>query len=642
MFPAMLQQVQFLSPRWLWVIAFLPVLWLLLRRSLRLQDARARRLGATMERCASPTVLCLTLLLLVLALARPYYGSEQLKMEGRGRDLVIAIDISLSMEAKDLPPSRLEFAKRKMLDLLRALERDTTATRVGIVLFSGSAYLFAPLTDDYEVLRYYVQSIQPDLITARGSALDRAIDISFEALRASASVSGAVLLMTDGEDLSLQTKTFSELSEKSVFPVYSFGIGSVEGTTIQFQGRTLRDGQGNIVTTRLNTTLLESAARATDGKYFKSSLGDRDVLELLDSLKPLSSALDGRREYTVYFELGPQLITLALALLLYLTFRLRAFPLAMVALITVTQAPLQARAADLPPLQSIEEAYSLGHYDEIVRPLEEYARTHPDNRRIHQALGNTYYKLGRYDDAERAYTDAMLRDANGRERFESLYNIGNAAYRQGAFAEAIKKYEEALRIKPGDTDTQFNLALAKERLQQEAQEPEKQSQDGASSSSSQESNQTSAGQSSSGEDETQSSSNDTSSDTERGDSGSSSSFDNEQASTSSSTDGGGDESSSSSAGSETEPRESGEADEEESEGMADAKNRELEQRESSEQGKESAERRTEPLSESAPGSEETGMEEAEARAWLESLRDAPLLLQRKHRDRFDRPGGQIW
>lgn len=621
-FPLIDQQLAFLAPQWLWLLAILPLLWWLLHRNETRRLQRATRLGVTPKQSCPPWLAILLTFLSLCALARPYLGSEQLQMQGRGRDLIIALDISLSMEARDLPPSRLEFAKRKMLDLLAILEGDEAITRVGIVLFSGSAYLFAPLTVDYAVLRHYIDSVDPDLITARGSALDRALEISASSLERTSSTNGSILLLTDGEDLALNRASLQPLLTNTPYPIHALGVGTVDGTTIEFQGRALRDSQGNIVYTKLHPELLIEASSLTGGNYHRASLGDGDLVSIIKALRGSTTEEQIRKNFTLYFEVGPLLVAATLLLLVLFTFRQRAFPLAGL-LILFTTTPSLGWASG-PTAQELAAEYEQENYEAIIGPLESLARAAPTDRSLQFALGNTYYKLQRFAEARAAYERAMRLDRNGRDRFESHYNLGNTYYRENRFDQAVRQYEAALRIKPNDERTTHNLKLARQKLEaQQSQEPPPSPEatptpqpqgtagsDGAESAQPQESEQQSpptesdSGSSSSSSGE-QSSSGESPEEEAQGGS------DSEQAADSASA-----EDASASGGSETR--------------QETPSNSEPEQ--------------TQATSSGAPADPQSvqGMQSEEAHAWLESLRDAPLLLQRKHRDRFDRAGGQIW
>ncbi|MCB0318964.1 MAG: VWA domain-containing protein, partial [Bdellovibrionales bacterium] len=135
---------------------------------------------------------------------RPYYGKYELKIPGKYSSLIVAVDISDSMLAKDAFPTRLDSAKRKLFDLVSYLKKTDNAFKLGIVLFSGSAYTYCPLTKDLDVVSNYVKSIDNKLIETGGSDLDLGLQASIAAFKSAKISSGQVLFLTDGEDEEFQ------------------------------------------------------------------------------------------------------------------------------------------------------------------------------------------------------------------------------------------------------------------------------------------------------------------------------------------------------------------------------------------------------------------------------------------------------
>lgn len=277
-------------PEMLWLLWLVPLLALFLWWA-----ARARR--AALQRFASPEVLdrllpssspararlkAFLLLLavgcLMVSLAGFKMGFEWEEIRRRGVDIVVALDVSDSMLVRDTESggtlSRLERAKREIQDLLRLMQGD----RVGLVAFAGTAFLECPLTLDYGAAEIFLESLAPDLIPVKGTALGEAIRTAVEAFDEGSSSSKAILLITDGEDHLGEAVEAAEAAAAQGIRVFTIGIGRDEGSPIpQPGGGYRRDARGDIILSRLDEPTLQRIALATGGRYVRSVTGDVDL-----------------------------------------------------------------------------------------------------------------------------------------------------------------------------------------------------------------------------------------------------------------------------------------------------------------------------------------------------------------------------
>ncbi len=273
----------------------------------------------------------LGLALLVAALAGPRFGTQMRAVEQKGVDLVIALDVSQSMQAEDVPPSRLERAKNEIKRLLDRLSGD----RVGLVLFAGDGFVQAPLTTDYDAIRLFLDIAGPDLMPTPGTDFGAALDAArqaFDAARAPSDTTSSVpeprtqalLVVSDGENHEGDVAPLRQTAQDQNIRLFAAGIGGTEGTTIPIyrdgqQVGVKEDRQGRVVRTRLHADVLRSLAQ--NGAYFRiaptsSSLGDfRDALLQLER-----STLDAQQfeEYAEMFQwpLAAGLLCLALGSLI--------------------------------------------------------------------------------------------------------------------------------------------------------------------------------------------------------------------------------------------------------------------------------------------------------------------------------------
>ena len=233
----------------------------LLRRRLLVRDQRRVALGVhTSGKRLSALFLAITpAFLLCLAATRPYVGKETIEMPSADTDYMFLVDVSRSMLAKDIPPSRMDVAKRKMKDLLQALTRAGIARRFGITVFSGGVYTICPLTDDASAVIQFIDSISPELVTSVGSNLEQGVVTVLERLKESQSRSGRVLLISDGEDNALNLERVVSVLRGSKVPVDVLGVGTLIGSPIELtNGKYVRDKSGNIVRSEEHTSELQS------------------------------------------------------------------------------------------------------------------------------------------------------------------------------------------------------------------------------------------------------------------------------------------------------------------------------------------------------------------------------------------------
>jgi Ca-activated chloride channel family protein len=256
--------------------------------------------------------------LLALALAGPRVGSREVTVKRRGIDIMIAIDVSNSMLARDLAPSRLAKAKREVATFLEKLDGD----RVGLVAFAGDAYLQCPLTVDYGAARMFLDVLDPGSVTRQGTNLGAAIRTSLLAFGEGEAKSRAIVLVTDGEDLAGGGLEAAQEAAARGVRIDTIGIGSERGEPIPLAGEGgslggyKRDAGGEIVMSRLDSESLERIALATGGRFHRATTGELEIERLHADLSTLEERELGARTFTQYEERFQ--IPLALAALLLL------------------------------------------------------------------------------------------------------------------------------------------------------------------------------------------------------------------------------------------------------------------------------------------------------------------------------------
>ena len=272
------------SPQYLYALLALPALmafvwWAFARRAALVQrigdPALIERLSMTVNRGMRRRRLVLWFLgiaLIIIALARPQWGSDVQIVEHRGVQVMVALDISRSMLAQDLKPTRLDRAKLEISDLMSRL----TGDEVGIVLFSGASFIQFPLTFDYATARTYLRNASPDAITRQGTVIAKAIETAMTGFNEERVSQKIIVIMTDGENHEGDPVAAAQQAAEDGAVVYTVGFGSPEGEPIPVydaQGNITsyrEDDQGRVVISRLDETTLQQVARAGGGKYFRA------------------------------------------------------------------------------------------------------------------------------------------------------------------------------------------------------------------------------------------------------------------------------------------------------------------------------------------------------------------------------------
>lgn len=232
--------------------------------------------------------LILACIFLLLAWMRPLSGYEETTIRKSSADFYFLVDISQSMLAEDIKPSRLDRARFKVMDLLSRLEGD----RAGLIAFAGTAYTFVPLTDDHKTLELFLKDLHPQLIPVQGTDIRLAIDTALNAfLKYSPASEKSIVLISDGEDSTgLESADLDEMRRSGV-KLYVLGVGSPSGAPIPRQGGGyVTDKNGSVVISKLDENALRTLAASTGGVYAALTGDGRDLDAILggglsDSLK---------------------------------------------------------------------------------------------------------------------------------------------------------------------------------------------------------------------------------------------------------------------------------------------------------------------------------------------------------------------
>lgn len=274
----------FVNPEYLWLLLALIPLVMLWSLSGRFRDTRLSRFAVRdnwplLNRSVSPrgrfhkgALVLVALALAVVAAARPYWGTREREVKRRGTNIIYAVDVSDSMLANDVDPSRLDYART----LLRQILVETPGNRVGVMPFAGEAFLQCPLTTDYGIARDILGQVNYDSVALPGTDIPSVIDTAIEAFGRSGSGERVLVLLTDGEDHSEAILQAADRAKEAKMAIFGLGIGSTEGSPIRMPDGSFKEApDGTKVYTRLNEEILRDLADRTGGRAYIAGRGGR-------------------------------------------------------------------------------------------------------------------------------------------------------------------------------------------------------------------------------------------------------------------------------------------------------------------------------------------------------------------------------
>lgn len=315
---------RFESPAYLWLLWSIPVLAIIrfvcykLRRKKLLRFGEMSLVNRLMPNVSKirPSVKfwlsVAALALMIVMLARPQMGSKISHEERNGIETIIAMDISNSMLAEDVVPSRLQKSKMLVENLVDYFTND----KIGLVVFAGDAFVQLPITTDYVSAKMFLQDINPSLIQTQGTDIARAISLSMNSFTQQKGLGKAIILITDGEDHEGGALEAAKEAKKKGINVFILGVGSSNGAPIPLgNGDYMRDNAGNTVMTALNEQMCRDVAKAGSGTYIHVD-NTSDAQEKLND--ELSRLQKGETDNVVYSEYNEQFQAFALLALILL------------------------------------------------------------------------------------------------------------------------------------------------------------------------------------------------------------------------------------------------------------------------------------------------------------------------------------
>ena len=390
--------------------------------------------------------------LAVIALAGPAWQRIEQPVFRSDQALVVALDLSRSMDARDLEPSRLIRARLKILDLLEKRGSGQTA----LIVYSSNAFTVTPLTTDTDTIAALVNSVSTDIMPSRGSYPIAALEKGRQLLQQAGAGAGEILLVTDGGSSPAAERVARDL-KASGYSLSVLAVGTSEGAPIpRVSGGFVTDRSGQIAVPKLEEHSLRALAVAGGGRFATLTTDDRDLDTLLSGEVAQRAVGDESLATDRWREEGPWLVFLLLPLAA-MAFRRGWVLLVALAILPLSQ-PAEASIWDDIWMTRDQQAQRKLQQGEAADAVELFES--PDWRAVAQ------YRAEDYAESAAAFAE--------NEDTQSLYNLGNALARQGELESAIDAYEQVLEIDPDDADAEYNRDLLAQLLEQQQQEQEQQ------------------------------------------------------------------------------------------------------------------------------------------------------------------------
>ena len=454
--------------------------------------------GSGGMRAIKPILSISALGFMLIALAGPRWGSHYQEVVQKGVDIMLLVDVSPSMLVQDVKPDRLERARREISDFIRVVQGD----RVGLVAFSGVAFVQCPLTLDYGALNLFLNALSPELIPAPGTDLGAALKMGMSAFDPQAETDKVMILITDGEDNEAKGVQAAREAAAKGIKIFVFGMGDPSGGPIPQQegkGGFKKDRDGNMILSKLDEQELQEIASITGGRYVRAVSGDLDLdLLYFDGVKSSTNASIVKSGKIKVFEERFYLFVLAAFVILLFEGSIQGMgkesPLSgkgrrillLSANFLMPVALLFSLAGWVAPVfgsEDPDELYREGRFKEAETLYGKSDMDNPKDLRFRYNRGCAGYQGSDYKGAMAAFSSVYRRTKDKEMQYKAVFNAANTAYKQGDFSAAAEYFKQAIRLKPESENARFNLELA---LREIAKQKEREKKDGGDASKDQE------------------------------------------------------------------------------------------------------------------------------------------------------------
>ena len=482
--------LRFDNPQYLYFLFLIPILLGLFWLNRRVGRKRLLRLGKPqyVKRLMSDvsekrvwikfSLLLGALMFLVLTLARPQMGMRLKTEQMDGIELVVAMDVSNSMMATDVAPTRLDKAKQVVLSLCNRLKND----KIALVVFAGDAFLQMPMSADNVSVSMFLDDISTGMIPTQGTSIAEALNVSLGSFSTQKDVKRAVVVITDGEDHEGGVDDAIAALKKKGAQVFVMGVGSTKGSPIRLGNDYMRDENGAVVITRLNEQMCRNIAKSAGGEYIHIDNSNSAQDELVDDLNRLQRTNLQSDAYEEYNDLFPWTAVAALLLLILevvvqprrshyfdswhlFSVRSRGGKTAVILAALMMSMGINAMAADRTKtsvkLQTHKGNIAFHKKADSLSVIRYKKALALDslNYKAHYNLGNSYLRQGKAAEAVKEYEKSLHCNPPTVIKAAAYHNIGVINQSAQRYDDAINAYKQSLRAFPRDDRTRYNLAL---------------------------------------------------------------------------------------------------------------------------------------------------------------------------------------
>ncbi len=432
-------------------------------------------------------VLLLTALaFIILALVRPQWDRETQDIRRSGLDIALCVDVSKSMDAEDIVPSRIQRAK----DQITAFIDQQQGDRVALIPFAGTAFVQCPLTDDYEAAKMLLSSLNTNSVPVWGTDIGKALKVGGSVFDKNTKTR-IVVLISDGEDLGNDAvKAARELASHGII-IYTMGVGTPEGARVKLSNE---ETSGNIpaqeIVSKLDNKILEKVASVTGGEFFMITPTQDEIMAILKHIASLersklsSVRLSLFKEQYHLFAIAALLLILVETLLSVRQVKSngRNGKGAVLALLMLLLFPgMGLQAISLPWSKAFtnskgSHAYKKQDYQKAEQRYGKNAVKHPKDAVLQYNHGNSLFRLKKDTEAAAAWKQA-LNSKDNKLKSKVWHNLGNSQFQSRQYKDAMQSYRQAVLADPGNKPAKDNYDLAKRLLLAKQQQQQNRPQD---------------------------------------------------------------------------------------------------------------------------------------------------------------------
>ena len=464
----------FAKPVFLWLLLLVPLIPLVYGFVRRSRRSRLRRFGEEDQvRALMPSwssakgwvrivLFALAFGFFAIGLARPQMGAKLSERETKGAEIIICLDVSNSMLARDYSPDRLERAKLAISRIVDKLEGD----RIGLIVFAGTSFVQLPITTDYVSAKMFLNSIGTDSVPVQGTAIGDAIHTAVRSFSAQSEKSRAIIVITDGENHEDDPVEAAREAAEAGIKVYTIGVGSLRGQPIPKDGDLLKDSSGEIVVSRLDEQTLQQIASEGGGAYVHAGNDEFGLNPIVDDIRKLEDEIYNSVVFEEYDELYMYFFAAALALFvaepLIGSRRHRRKLFLLLFLLSTFSASAQTDRREVRSgnrkfrSEQVREA-EIDYRKALLKDSLSFAGNYN--------LASTLYREGDYEAAAQSLSKAEQSALSSPRASDCFFNAGDAALQKKDYASAVQEFRKSLLLNPGDLAAKENYIYAKKMLE---------------------------------------------------------------------------------------------------------------------------------------------------------------------------------